>query len=206
MAEARQVAGSWMTVEEALAEIAKDQVFFDESGGGVTLSGGEPLMQAAFVEALLDACHERRIHVAIDTCGHVPREKLQRISRKADLFLFDLKLIDSALHKRYTGASNELILSNLQFLAREQKSIIVRVPLVPGVTDSRDNLEGIRNLLLRMGLRRVDLLPYHEIGVGKYPKLQMGYRLHGLKPPPSEEVQGIFQQLSEDGFAVRIGG
>jgi len=195
-----------MTVEETLAEIVKDQVFFDESGGGVTLSGGEPLMQAPFVEALLDACHERRIHVAIDTCGHVPRDSLKRISQKADLFLFDLKLIDAALHEQYTGVSNELILSNLQLLAREQTPIIVRIPLIPGVTDTRGNLEGIRNLLLRMGLRKIDLLPYHEIGLGKYPRLQMDYRLQGLKPPSEEDVQNIFQKFSEEGFTVRIGG
>ncbi len=203
---ARQQVGRWMSVAEVVGEASRDTVFFDQSGGGVTLSGGEPLMQAEFVEKVLDSCRERGIHTAIETCGAAPRSTVLRLSKKTDLILYDLKLMDPVKHRQFIGASNENILANLRALAGEHKAVLVRIPLIPGVNDDNDNIEQMRTFLHSIGLFQVDLLPYHEIGVDKYRRLGLEYRLEGLKPPGAEQIEEIAKQLQSDGFAVRVGG
>jgi pyruvate formate lyase activating enzyme len=204
--EARQLVGKWMTVDEVLAEIRRDTVFYDESGGGVTLSGGEPLAQPEFAEALVEACRAEGIHTAIETCGAAPRETIFKIGRTADLVLFDLKLMNPVRHKEFTGASNLSILKNLEALARAGVALMVRIPLIPGINDDEDNLVQTRQFLHSIGINKVDLLPYHEIGVEKYKKLGMDYRLKGLKPPAQEHVGAIAEEFQRDGFAIRVGG
>jgi pyruvate formate lyase activating enzyme len=195
-----------MTVAQVINEVVEDTVFFDESRGGVTFSGGEPFMQAAFLDAMLDACRERGIHTTVDTCGVTGRETLLRLSSKVDLFLCDLKMMDSAKHKMYTGMENEGILENLCALAKQHKGVIVRVPIIPGINDGDDNIEQTRGFLSSAGLSRVDLLPYHEIGTDKYRRLAREYRLEGLKSPTAERIDSIREQFERDGFRVRIGG
>jgi len=204
--EARQFVGKWMTVDEVLAEIKRDTVFYDESRGGVTLSGGEPLAQPEFAEALLEACRAEGIHTAVETCGAAPQETILKIGRIADLVLFDLKLMNPVRHKEFTGASNRNILKNLEALAKTHVAIVARIPLIPGINDDEDNLEQTRQFLHSIGLNKVDLLPYHEIGVEKYKKLGMDYRLRGLKPPSPEQAASIAEHFRRDGFAIRVGG
>jgi pyruvate formate lyase activating enzyme len=205
-ASARQLAGRWMTVPEVLAEVLKDRIFFEESGGGVTLSGGEPLMQAPFAEALLASFHERRIHTAVETSGFAASGALRRISGNVDLFLYDLKVMDNEKHTRFTGAGNDLILQNLALLTHEGRAVIVRVPVVPGVNDDSGNLDAMYAFLAPLGLRRIDLLPYHRIGNGKYDRLGMPSRTESVEPPSAEQMQTIAARLTQNGFSVRIGG
>jgi len=203
---ARQLAGRRMTVPEVLAEVMKDQVFFDESGGGVTVSGGEPLLQAGFVEALLAACKERRIRTVLDTCGFADPGVLRRVSEHVDLFFYDLKLMDSEKHLRFTGVKNELILQNLKMLAECGKSIVVRVPVIPGVNDDSENFDALSECLTSFGLQDVDLLPYHSLGSDKYERLHMSHDMEGVEPPTDEEMETLAERLRRDKFNVRIGG
>ncbi len=205
-AEAREVLGRWMSVEEVLADVEKDVIFFDESGGGVTLSGGEPLLQPDFAEALLCACRERGIHTAMDTCGLAASEALLRVARYVDLFLFDLKMLDPVRHQHYAGANNETILRNLEALATSNCRVVVRFPVIPGINDSNDDTVQMIAFLARLGLRRIDLLGYHKIGADKYRRLKMEYRLDTLKPPNDAHLQELALQFERQGFTVRIGG
>jgi pyruvate formate lyase activating enzyme len=195
-----------MTAEQVLTEICKDTVFFDQSGGGVTFSGGEPLMQPSFLETLLDACRKRRIHTAVDTCGAASRDNLLRLCGKVDLFLFDLKLMDPTRHRKYTGVDNCSILENLKALAGAHNAIIVRLPVISGVNDGEQDIERVLKFLSSMGLFRVDLLPYHELGTDKYRRLGREFRLEGMKPPVAGQMQVIADCFSRNGFTVRMGG
>lgn len=204
--EARRMAGRWVSVEEILAELARDQIFFDESGGGVTLSGGEPLMQPAFAERLLAELHARRIHTVLDTCGFASPQLLRRVSPNVDLFHYDLKLMDSAKHEYYTGVKNSLILSNLELLAELGSAVIVRMPIVPGINDAGEDVAAASAFLRDLRLTNVDLLPYHRIGGDKYSRLHREYRLPDLAPPSAEHMESIAARLRADGFTVRVGG
>jgi pyruvate formate lyase activating enzyme len=203
---AREIAGRRVTVSELLAEIERDVVFYDQSGGGVTFSGGEPLAQAAFLEAMLAACRERAIHSAIETSGFAPIDRFQAVAALADLVLFDVKLLDDERHRRVTGVSNRIILENLARLARWHRAVRVRVPLVPGVNDAPSDLDAIGRLLASLGLHAVDVLPYHTAGAAKYARLGRPYRLAGAPPPSSDVVAGAVRALEASGLAVHVGG
>ena len=203
---ARQAAGRWMTVPDVLSEVVKDEVFFDESGGGITISGGEPLMQASFVESLLAACRSRRIRTVLETCGFADPDLVGRIAENVDLFLYDLKLMDRERHRHFTGVRNDLILQNLRTLAERGRAVIVRVPIIPGVNDDGANLEALSGFLSPLGLRDIDLLPYHRIGSDKYHRLGLPYRMEGVDPPTAEQMETIATHLRGRGFSVRIGG
>lgn len=205
-ATALQLAGRWMTVPEVMTEVLKDRVFFEESGGGVTISGGEPLMQAPFVEELLAACRARQIHTAVETCGFAPADVVRRVSGDVDLFLHDVKVMDAEKHRQSTGAENERILRNLERLVRLGAAVIVRMPVVPGVNDDRENLDAMSAFLSSLGLRRIDLLPYHRIGSGKYDRLGRPSRMESLEPPSPEQMESIAARLRQSGFSVQIGG
>jgi pyruvate formate lyase activating enzyme len=206
VAGARQLAGRRVTVSEVLAECERDVVFFDESGGGVTVSGGEPLSQPNFTEALLAGCRERGIHTALDTCGFADREVALRVSRYADLVLYDLKLLDSAAHRKYTGVPSEPILANLAALTEAGRNLIVRVPLIPGVNDAPASVEALAAFVWQLGLRRIDLLPYHKIGTDKYGRLGRAHPLGDVEPPAELDVNRIAKDLASRGFAIGIGG
>jgi pyruvate formate lyase activating enzyme len=206
VAEARQLAGRWMSVAEALAEIGRDVVFFDQSGGGVTLSGGEPLAQPEFAAALLAACRARGIHTALDTCGLAPADVLLRVAAHADLVLFDLKTIEGGLHVQYTGAPNTAILENLEALAAAGRSVIVRYPLIPGVNDGAGELRAMAEFLRPLGLRRVDLLPYHRMGIDKYRRLGIRCPLEEFSSPEPARVDEVAEALRRQGLEVRLGG
>ncbi len=205
-AGARQLAGRRMSVAEVMGELLKDQVFFDQSGGGVTISGGEPLLQAEFVEELLAGCRARRLRTALDTCGLAHPSVLERIRPQVDLFLYDLKLMDGEAHRRYPGANNDLILRNLALLAEAGSEVIVRMPVIPRVNDGEDNLDRLAGFMTAHGLRDIDLLPYHRIASDKYRRLHLPWRMDGVEPPTPEQVELLAARLRGAGLRVRIGG
>lgn len=205
--EAREMAGREMTVQQVVAEIERDVPFYDQSGGGVTFSGGEPLLQQDFLLALLQACRERGIHTAVDTCGYAPWEVLDRVRGLTDLFLCDLKLMDDARHREYTGVSNRLILENVRALSERGHAIFLRLPIIPGVNDDDENIRQAGAFAAGLPhLERVDLLPYHPTGVGKYDRLDQVYRLPDTRPPSDRRMAEIARFLRELGLEVKIGG
>jgi len=199
--------GRVVAVDDVIREIDKDVLFFDESGGGATFSGGEPLMQPDFLRALLHACRQRGIHTVVDTCGHAPDDVFRSIVDAADLFLFDLKLMDDALHREYTGASNGLILQNLQTLDARRHPTVIRIPLIPGITDTEKNMsETIDFLAALSSIHDVALLPYHRTGSGKYERIRRRYELRDGDPHSAEQIDTIKRLLEGNGARVTVGG
>ena len=206
-AEARQFTGREMSTAQIMAEIQRDIPFYDQSGGGVTFSGGEPLFQDDFLRTLLRACKQQDIHTALDTCGFAPFETLESLRGWVDLFLFDLKHMDDARHRELTGVSNRLILDNLLALSRLGHAIYLRLPLIPGVNDDEAHLHQLARFASRLPhLQRVDLLPYHSSGLEKYARLDKTIPAPALRPVPEThlaEVKTLFQAY---GLETNIGG
>ena len=203
-AQARELVGHEMTVSEAMAEIEKDIPFFDESGGGATFSGGEPLLQPDFLLALLRACKDKEIHTALDTCGFASWKVLDRVRRYVDLFLYDLKIMDEARHQEYTGMTNKLILKNLRMLSEQAHNIVLRLPIVPGINDSDENLRQIGEFAAALPhLNEVEVLPYHQIAIEKYHRLDKVYDLPETHPPSDARVAEIVQILRGYGLKVK---
>ncbi|MBP7936556.1 MAG: glycyl-radical enzyme activating protein [Phycisphaerae bacterium] len=204
--DARQMAGRTMTTRQVLTEIRKDLVFYEESGGGVSLSGGEPAMQHDFARSVLRACRDEGIHTAIDTSGYAPQEPLLAVAELADLVLYDLKLMDDARHVRYTGVSNATILENLLVLSRRHRTIWIRVPLIPGVNDDATELASIARFAAGVpGVRRLCLLPYHELGMHKSRRLGRPYRMNGTRAPDPEQLDRAARVFQAAGLEVMIG-
>jgi len=194
-------------VDQVLTEILKDRLFYEDSGGGVTFSGGEPLLQAGFLNALLDACRADGIHTAVDTCGYASRQEILATAARADLFLYDLKLMDENEHRMHTGVSNQLILENLAVLARVHDAIWIRVPIIPGVNDGAAHLDRLAGFVATLpGIRQVNLIPYHETGTYKFARAGESYPLGRIEPPlpgQLEEIAGRFRAL---GLSTVMGG
>lgn len=196
-----------MSPREVVAEIEKEIIFIDESGGGVTFSGGEPLMQFEFLRDVLDLCQRREIHTAVDTTGYAKPERFRQIAERANLFLYDLKLMNDAAHQEYTGVSNQLVLSNLRMLADMQKPTIIRFPVIPGVTDTRENVEAMLAFLAGLSnLRDICLLPYHATAAGKYERLGMHNRMIDTVSPSPEAMESLRLFFHNQGYHVKIGG
>ncbi len=204
--EARQIAGRTMTVAEVMSELERDVSFYDSSGGGVTFSGGEPLLQAEFLGALLKACRLSEIHTALDTSGFAAWALLDRVRAYVDLFLYDIKLMDPVKHRKYTLVSNTRVLDNLQRLAGLGHRIVVRLPVIPGINDDLDNLHATAAFAATLGLSRIDLLPYHAAAMNKYARLHRSYRLPGLHTPSDERLAEIAQVFEGFGLQVHVGG
>lgn len=202
---ARELVGREMTVEDLLAEVERDVVFYDRSGGGVTFSGGEPLAQPAFLAETLTACRARGLHTAVETSGFAPREDAGVLA-SADLVLFDVKLHDEERHLQHTGVSNEPILANLAWLAARHPAVRVRFPLVPGVNDDDANVDAIGRLVASLGVRGVDVLPYHTAGLAKYARLGRACALAGTRPPSADALRRVSRRLAGCGLDTRIGG
>ncbi len=196
-----------LTGKELLREIEKDVVFFDESGGGVTFSGGEPFMQPEFLLRALQQCAQQDIHTAIDTCGYVPSEIFQSILAHVKLVLYDLKIMDDAAHCHYTGVSNRRVLDNLRLLSDSGVSYSIRFPVIPGITDTPDNIDAILALLHDMrGIQQVNLLPYHRIAAHKYERLGRIFRMGAVEAPTEAALHAIQQTFTVHGFRAIIGG
>ena len=196
-----------LTVQQLIAEIERDHLFFDESGGGATFSGGEPLMQPEFLAAALKACRERDLHTAVDTAGYAPPATLESILENVSLFLYDLKLMDPAQHLKYTGVPNDLVLENLRMLAERAREVVVRVPVVPGITDTPGNVEAMVSFLEQTGsLMEVHLLPYHHAATAKYDRLRLENKMAEVRPPPPEQMEALRSKFAGRGFRTQIGG
>ena len=203
---AREMIGKKLTAEEIIKEVEKDLVFYEESGGGVTFSGGEPLGQSEFLESLLICCQKKKIHTAVDTSGYISWEILSKISSKVDLFLYDLKIMDSERHKKYTGVSNELILENLKKLSSIHNNIFVRFPVIPGINDDYQNIKETGAFLSSLKIVQVNLLPYHHIGVDKYRRLGRTYKLVTTQPPSEEKLSEVSAILRKFNLNVKLRG
>lgn len=204
---ARELLGREITVEDLVSAVLKDRVFYDESGGGVTFSGGEPLLQPEFLTAALEAVKAQGIHTAVETSGLGTPAHLERIRAMTDLFLYDIKLADDARHRDSTGVSNALILSNLRLLASDHAHVIVRIPVVPGFNDDDLNMRQIGDVLHGLaGIHEVHLLPFHAGASGKYRSLGMEYRLDDVHSPSAERMDEIARSFSDRGLTVHIGG
>lgn len=204
-----ETAGKYYTVEELLSEASRDRVFIDQSGGGVTFSGGEPLMQAAFLTEALKAFREKGYHTAVDTSGYASPENIMAIMPFTSLFLYDFKHPDDQKHIEYTGVSNALITENLIMLIRSGINIMVRIPVVPGFNDDVETLLKMRDFLNQhksQNLLRINLLPYHKTGSSKYRRLNIPYRMDNVKQPSSERMKEIKYLFSGTGIKVKIGG
>ncbi len=202
-----EIIGRKASVAQVMAEIRKDIVFYDQSGGGVTFSGGEPLMQADFLIALLAACRAEGIHTAVDTTCHTSPEVLRRVAELTDLFLCDIKHMNSELHEQYTGICNEKALANIRMLADAGKRIFIRVPIVPGFNSDRTNIEQTAQFIQSLQtVRRVDILPYNRGGLEKAVRLNGGIDLMEAQVPGDGTMTEIAGILQGYGFEVKIGG
>lgn len=201
-------ATGWKTdVKQLIGEIEKDMPFYDQSGGGVTFSGGEPLMQADFLLNILQECGRLEIHRTIDTCGYAPTTTLMNIAEQTELFLFDIKHMDSEKHRFYTGVPNELILHNLRSLSAAGHTVNARIPLIFGVNDDEINIRATALFLAACEtVQSVDILPYHSSAEAKYKKLGLEYRGTKMHAPKDKQLDGIVKLIGEHGLNVRIGG
>jgi pyruvate formate lyase activating enzyme len=206
-AEARQFTGHEMDTVEVMVEILRDRAFYDQSGGGVTFSGGEPLFQAKFLASLLQACKEVEIHTALDTCGFAPFHILNGLRDWVDLFLFDLKHLDDEHHHDLTGVSNQMILENLESLSGSGHDIYLRIPLIPTINDDPEHLKALARYVAGLDhVLRVDLLPYHATGKEKYARLDKPFPMPSVEPISKErlgEIQALFQSY---GIDTSLGG
>jgi len=206
-AGARELVGRLISVDDTVREIERDRLFYEESGGGVTFSGGEPLAQAAFLDNLLRSCKHLDIHTAVDTSGYAAWHVLDRIRANTDLFLYDLKIIEDIRHRKYTGVSNQRILENLRALLAHNQRVILRVPIIPGINDDAQNLRCLGEFAASLtGLERVDILPYHPSARGKYERLAQPYSLSNICSPSDMRMQEIAQMLEHYHPNIRIGG
>lgn len=206
-ADGRQIVGREYSLDELMETIMSDEAFYAQSGGGVTFSGGEPLAQPEALKALLQACKARGYHNALDTCGHAPWSAFEEVLPLLDLVLYDLKLLDPEKHRQYTGVSNELILENLEKLAKTGKELWLRIPIIPGVNDSPDDLAASAAFIRGLdGNPRVFILPYHDVASSKYPNIGADQRLGKIAPADQEAMDRAAAYFLERGLPVQQGG
>ena len=204
---ALQAIGRHVDSAELTRTLLSDRIFFDDSGGGVTMSGGEPLSQAAFVVDVLQRLRAEGVHTALDTSGLGRWVDLRDAAAHADLVLYDVKLLDDARHAAATGVSNQRILSNLRALSAVHRNIWIRIPVVPGVNDDAENIEATAAFLRPLrGITRIDLLPYHATGEAKFARVGLEYRLHGTPTPTTAQLDQLAAPLRAAGMTTSIGG
>ncbi|MBF0302370.1 MAG: glycyl-radical enzyme activating protein [Desulfamplus sp.] len=214
-AKARERVGKVYSVEKILEIIKKDISFYEESNGGLTFSGGEPLMQWIPLIEILKGCRDLEIHTALDTTGFASWSIIEKVAGFIDLFLFDLKIMDDEKHKLYTGVSNQLILENLRRLAIISNNITIRIPLIPGVNDDDTNIEATGRFIASLGSRMngandkqqigVSLLPYHTFQQSKYVKFGIDYKAENLLPPTQEQIKRVRNRFEALGIVVTVG-
>ncbi len=200
---ALELMGREVTVGDLYREISPDRPFWERSGGGVTLSGGEPLAQASFAREFLQTCKEHYIHTALETCLYAPEEALRSMAPYVDYFMCDLKIMDHAKHTYYTEVSNEIIKKNLAFLLQDSFDVLVRMPLIPEVNDDRENLIRFADFLnANRPNAKVELLPYHKLGESKYPRLSRKYEMRNTLPPSEEAMAKTQDFLKNLGITI----
>ncbi len=209
---ALELTGRRKSAKEILDLLEDDRIYFDESSGGVTFSGGEPFAQPEFLRELLEGCRDRELDVVLDTCGHVDPGTFRELAPLASHLLFDLKLMDEERHEAFTGVHNRWILENLRWVTRNggagrMPSVTVRIPLIPGVNDDEENLRAVTRFLNELDSPpEVDLLPYHRLGVGKYDRIGREYQLSEAVPPPDHVISSAVRILEGGGLTVTVRG
>ena len=206
--KAIEMSGRYYSTHELLQIIEKERVHFEQSGGGVTISGGEPLMFPEYLIELLALCKQAGIHTAVDTSGFEGKEILLKVAEFTDLFLYDLKLMDPILHKKWTGVDNKLILENLKVLIDKKKAVNIRVPLIKNVNAGEQNLLATAQFISELNGKKlsVNLLPYHPIGQGKYKKMGIPYNAYGMEQLSDPEIDHVIQIFKIHGIEVDVGG
>ncbi len=194
------------SLDTLVAELLKDKPFYDESGGGVTLTGGEPLLQHEFVFALCDALHAKDVHVNIETAANVSRDIFEIAARKSDAVLVDLKHYDPEAYKRGCGADGARIIENVKLALQTNAHTVVRVPIIPGFNNSERDIQNFAGLLGELGAKDVHLLPFHQLGENKYKELDMPYAYSGVKQLHDEDIEPLAAILRAAGFDVQVGG
>lgn len=206
-AGAREVIGQTLTVDQVLSVVERDIPFYDESGGGVTFSGGEPLGQHEFLHELLDGCKQKGIHTTVDTTCYATAEVMDKVSARTDMFLCDVKHIDSEKHREFTGIGNEEILGNIKRLAVVGKPIFIRIPIVPGFNDDERNIEDTCRFVGSLGaVSRIDILPCNPGGSEKSGRLLKVPDVSQFDAPTDEQMERIAKKISSFGFTVKIRG
>jgi len=202
--QARKILGQKMTAREVVSEVVKDFSFFDSSGGGVTLSGGEPLMQINFATSILKGCKKKGIHTAVETAAYVPWKNIFKIIKYVDLFFVDIKHMDPERHKALTGVSNKIILKNISSIVAYGKEVIVRITIIPGINDCKENIENTAIFVAQLGIKKVELLPYHLLGVNKYKRLGRQYPLSDIQIPKVDKLENLRQIVKKEGLICEI--
>jgi pyruvate formate lyase activating enzyme len=206
---ARTLAGKEMTVKEVISEIEKDSLFYWNSGGGVTLSGGDPTMQPEFAGQILKGCHEVGIHTAMETSGYIKWKILNEILKCLDFIYVDIKHASTGEHLNLTGRENNIIIDNLKSIVTyyPKLPLILRLPVIPGLNDSIENVQNVIKIIqLLPGSHKIELLPYHKLGVHKYGSLLREYKLSHLEPPAMDKLIKIKNLFEESGIRAQIGG
>jgi pyruvate formate lyase activating enzyme len=198
--------GKQMNADEIFGVIYRDKMFYDSSSGGVTVSGGEALLHTQLVCDLFSQCQEAGIHTCLETSGYVPESSLRQVLFYTDYILFDLKHLDSQKHLRYTGKPNNLILSNAKIVIESRVEVLFRMPLVPGINDDMKNIKDTSDFLQGLGNRacRIELMPYHQLGKGKYESLDRKFNLPDIPSPGTEQVDSVQKAFENNGIACLI--
>ncbi|MCG6187164.1 glycyl-radical enzyme activating protein [Maribellus maritimus] len=206
--KAIEMSGKIYETNELLKIIEKERVHIDQSGGGVTFSGGEPTMHPEFLIKMLDACGEKGLHRAVDTCGFTKTETLLEAAQRTDLFLFDLKLMDPVQHKKWTGVDNQLILKNLKLLAETGANINIRIPFIKNVNTDENEIKKMAEFISELPGDKpmINLLPYHNIATGKYQKLELDYNAGEMDEPSEQEIQKAIEIFNSFSLEVEVGG
>ena len=205
--DARRLSGRLITVEEAFFEVESDILFYQNSGGGVTLSGGEAMMQPEFCLELLKRCYKQNISAVIESCLYTNWEHLEKILKNLDLIYSDIKCMDARKHEEFTGSTNQLILDNVLKVDQCGLPMIIRVPVVPGYTDDEENIRDISEFVLRLtNVNRIELLPYHRFGLSEYKRLGRSYELEYVKSPSDESLLRLKKIVESYGLIAQIGG
>lgn len=206
-ATALKVYGKNLTIDEIVSKCMEDKLFYETSNGGVTLSGGEPLFQFESAHEILSRLKSKGIHTAIETTGYVSNENIKKIMDYVDLFLFDIKAVNIDKHKRLTGVDNHIIHDNLRYLDEHNKNIIIRVPVIPSLNDSKDDMLNIINFVKNLkNKHQVNLLPYHRLGLYKYEVLKRDYELKDITPPKDDYMNSILKMFKENDIECQVGG
>ncbi len=198
--------GEERSVLDVFEEVKRDKIFYESSGGGVTVSGGEPLLQPSFVKALFEICRDAKIHTSLETAGFANRQVLEEVLPLTDYVLYDLKHLDSGYHEKFTGRSNGLILENARIVAKSGVPVLFRCPLIPGINDTNENVEQTANFLraISRGEATIQLLPYHRLGEAKYRVLDKHYAMQRIEPSEPSQVESIRRMYEDMGVKCSV--
>lgn len=204
---ARRISGKSMSIEEVLMEVEKDMVFYESSGGGITFSGGEPLLWPDFIQELSTIVKSHGINTVIETCGYYPQDNFEVVKDVTDLVMFDIKFINDEKHIKYCGVSNRQILSNFEAII-QYVPIIIRIPIIPGINDTPKDINSTIQFLTpyKNIIKEINILPYHNLGISKYDALGRSYLLKDLVVPSKEDMKRIKKIFECEGYTIKIGG